>query len=102
MQVFDRLQSSFTSEYIRDRPVTAAEQLEQARAGLKQLLLRLKPEHPDVILAQRKIRELEQKADAEALNGPVGADAPPSLLLPEGDAKRLSDMQAERESLGRR
>jgi len=83
-------------------PVTAAEQLAQARAALKQMLLRLKPEHPDVVHAQRTIKELEQKADAEALNGPVGVDAPTSLLLPEGDAKRLSDMQAERESLGRR
>ena len=41
---------------------------EQARGALRTLQLRLKPEHPDVIRAQRVVRELEQKAQAEELN----------------------------------
>ena len=53
-------------------PRTAAEQLEEARSGLRALQLRLKPEHPDVIRAQRVVRELEQKAAAEELTAPVG------------------------------
>ena len=42
--------------------LTAAGQLQQAREALIALQLRLKPEHPDVIRAQRTIRELEEKA----------------------------------------
>jgi len=81
---------------------SAAEQLAQARSALQALLLRLKPEHPDVIRAQRTVQELQAKADAEALNGPVGSGAQGPLRLSESDQKRLSDMQAERESLERR
>ena len=54
-----------------ERP-TAAEQLEQARAALRSLQQRLKPEHPDVVRAERVVRELEEKAAAEELNAPVG------------------------------
>lgn len=82
---------------------TAAERLEAARAALRALQLRLKPEHPDMIRAERVVGELEQKAAAEELNGPVGTGIVParSTLAP-ADQKRLSDMQAERESLDRR
>ena len=84
-------------------PATAGEQLEAARVGLRALMLRLKPEHPDVIRAQRVVRELEQKTAAEELNAPVGVDtAAVSAALPLADQKRLSEMQAERESLDRR
>jgi uncharacterized protein involved in exopolysaccharide biosynthesis len=81
---------------------TAAEQLVQARAALQALLLRLKPEHPDVVRAQRIVGELQAKADAEVLNAPVGSGGQGPLRLSESDQKRLSDMQAERESLERR
>jgi polysaccharide chain length determinant protein (PEP-CTERM system associated) len=83
-----------------DVPLTAAEQLAQARESLQALQTRLKPEHPDIIRAQRVIKELEQKAAAEELTAPVGATVTPARLLP-GDQKRLSDMQAERDSLDR-
>ena len=53
-------------------PRTAAQQLELARRSCV-LELRLKPEHPDIGLMKRRIRDLEQKAEAEALAGPVTA-----------------------------
>ena len=54
---------------------TAAEQLEAAQAQLKTLELRLKPQHPDIGLMKRRIRDLEKEAEAEALAVPV-ADGP--------------------------
>lgn len=86
-----------------NRPVTAADQLQQANASLRSLLLRLKPDHPDVIRAQRLIKELEAKAKAEELNAPVGTGiAPTRVTLSNNDQQRLSAMQAEHESLERR
>jgi polysaccharide chain length determinant protein (PEP-CTERM system associated) len=52
---------------------TAAQQLEAARRHLRQMELRLKPEHPDIVRAKRVIADLEQKAEAEALSTPVSA-----------------------------
>jgi polysaccharide chain length determinant protein (PEP-CTERM system associated) len=50
---------------------TAAQQLESARRQLRQLELRLKPEHPDIGRMKRVIADLEQKAEAEAIQTPV-------------------------------
>jgi polysaccharide chain length determinant protein (PEP-CTERM system associated) len=55
-------------------PVTAEAQLEAARQALAELSLRLKPEHPDMVRAQRAVRELEQKAAAEALKQPLSPE----------------------------
>ncbi|MBM2812993.1 MAG: tyrosine kinase [Chloroflexi bacterium] len=84
--------------------VPAANRLEAARVALRALQLRLKPEHPDMIRAERAVRELEQRAAAEELNAPVGTGIEParSAGLAPVDQKRLSDMRAERESLDRR
>jgi hypothetical protein len=51
----------------------------------------------------RVVRELEEKAAAEELNAPVGVGvmSARSTMAP-ADLKRLSEMQAERESLDRR
>jgi polysaccharide chain length determinant protein (PEP-CTERM system associated) len=84
-------------------PAPAAQQLEQARASFRALQLRLKPDHPDLIRAQRVIGELEQKAAAEELNAPVGTGiVPVRVTLPAAEQTRLSAMQAEYESLERR
>jgi polysaccharide chain length determinant protein (PEP-CTERM system associated) len=84
-------------------PAPIAEQLERARVALRALELRLKPEHPDVIRANRVVHELEEKAAAEELNAPVGTGIVPGRpALPAADLSRLSQMQAERESLDRR
>jgi len=44
----------------------AADQLEQARNELREMELRLRPEHPDVSAKKRQIAELERKAQQEA------------------------------------
>ncbi|HEY5619740.1 MAG TPA: Wzz/FepE/Etk N-terminal domain-containing protein [Vicinamibacterales bacterium] len=80
----------------------AAEQLQQARDGLRALQLRLKPEHPDVIRAQRVVRELEQKAQAEELISPVGVGTSARPVLSAAEQKRLAGLQTERETLDRR
>ena len=51
--------------------VPAAQQLEDARAQLRALELRLKPTHPDLARMKRVIARLEQKAEAEALEQPL-------------------------------
>jgi polysaccharide chain length determinant protein (PEP-CTERM system associated) len=48
-----------------------AQQLEAARAQLKSMEMRLKPEHPDIGIMKRRVRDLEQAAEAVALATPV-------------------------------
>ncbi len=78
-------------------PVTAARQLEAEKANLRNLELRLKPEHPDVIRARRLIAELELKAEREALAAAVSPEsAPVALTRGQGGAKdRLTEMRME-------
>ena len=88
-------------------PVTregAARQLDAARAALKALELRLKPEHPDIVRAKRQVAELEKKVDAEALNQPLSPLAParPLTAAEAAQAKRLADMKLERDQIERR
>ena len=59
----------------------AAEQLQQAREGLRALQLRLKPEHPDVIRAQRVDSRARTKGAGRGADQPggrrdVGASGP--------------------------
>lgn len=58
---------------------TAAQQLDAARAALRNLELRLKPEHPDILRARRAIEGLEAKAEAEALAAAVSPAAPAAV-----------------------
>ena len=82
---------------------TSAERLEQARATLRTLQQRLKPEHPDMVRAERAVRELEVKAAADELNAPVGTGVVNAgANLEAADMTRLASMQVERESLDRR
>jgi polysaccharide chain length determinant protein (PEP-CTERM system associated) len=69
--------------------VTAARQLEQARAN------------PDIAIQQRIIRDLEQKAAAEALEQPLSPDSAPGGAASSRDA-RMSQLQAELDSIDRR
>jgi protein tyrosine kinase modulator len=77
---------------------TAAEQLRAAQSNLQAMLLRLRPEHPDIIRMRRTIAELQRRADAEAAERPVSSDAP----LTPGEAlrrSRLQDAKAEIQAL---
>jgi polysaccharide chain length determinant protein (PEP-CTERM system associated) len=51
------------------------QQLAAARESLSTLLLRLKPEHPDIARMNRVIRDLEAKAEAELLAAPLTPEA---------------------------
>jgi polysaccharide chain length determinant protein (PEP-CTERM system associated) len=80
---------------------TTAQQLEVARNTLQSLELRLKPGHPDIGLWKRRIRDLERKAEAEALDAPV-SDAVPARAASPVEAlrqKRMVELQAEMEQL---
>ncbi len=79
---------------------TPAEQLDQARARLSLLELRLKPAHPDVARAKLLVEELERKAAAEAAAAasraaqaqrePAGAVADPRLKELAGELDQLT------------
>jgi hypothetical protein len=78
--------------------LNAAKQLELARNQLKTMELRLKPEHPDIGLMKRRIRDLEKAAEAEALAAPV-TPAPSRAELSR--QQRLEGLQNDIEQLDR-
>jgi polysaccharide chain length determinant protein (PEP-CTERM system associated) len=89
-------------------PLTAQQQLAAARANLAALNVRYKPDHPDVVRAERQIAELEPKAAAEqqqqtsAVQAAGNTEAlPPVSALDASRRERLRQMQAEIESLDR-
>jgi polysaccharide chain length determinant protein (PEP-CTERM system associated) len=83
---------------------TASQQLETARANLRALELRLTPQHPDVVKLQGTIKELERKAEQEALQQPLNGEGPVARVVTPAEAARntrISGMQADIESLSR-
>ncbi len=79
-----------------EAPMAAAKQLENERTRLRNMQMRLKPNHPDIGIQQRIIRDLEQKATAEAMQQPVSA------TVSSAGATRVSELQAESDALDRR
>ena len=84
-------------------PGRTIDQLEKARAELRALELRFKPEHPDVIAKKKAVAELEQKVEQEsALPGqtPVAGAKPASTaeLIRQARARQF---QVEIEKLDR-
>jgi len=76
------------------------QQLAAARESLRQLELRLTPEHPDVVRAKRAIARLEASVDTDSAAA-AAAPAP----VPRADAARgnqLKEVTAELEQLDRR
>jgi polysaccharide chain length determinant protein (PEP-CTERM system associated) len=80
---------------------TAAQQLEMARAGLRALELRLRPEHPDIGRAKRALAELEAKAEAEALQQPLSAQTP-AAVVDRAAQTRLENMRNDIQELRQR
>lgn len=80
---------------------TAAQQLTAAQDQLRQLELRLKPQHPDIVRQQRLIQELEAKAAGEALAQPLAPGAPPETPSDPELAKRASDLRGEIQNVDR-
>ena len=71
---------------------TPAQQAAAAKQALQALQLRLKSDHPDVLRLKRVVADLENKADAEAADGPVSTPLSPAELQ---QRKRIGDLQAE-------
>ncbi len=83
---------------------TAGQQLEGARQALRQLELRLKPEHPDVVRMKRTIANLEQKADAEAALRALTPNASPAVAIAPAELSRqnrLKELKTELDNLDR-
>jgi polysaccharide chain length determinant protein (PEP-CTERM system associated) len=82
--------------------MTPRQQLDLARATLEKLLLRLTPEHPDIVRLKRLIEELERKVKAEPEKVSPAAPSLPAESLQESQRReRLRQMRAEIESLDR-
>ncbi len=85
-------------------PGSVTMRLEAARAGLRALELRLKPDHPDVQRTKRVIRDLEKEAEAETLARPVSEASEPASAAPTAAAQTRTDIGAvlaERNRLSR-
>jgi polysaccharide chain length determinant protein (PEP-CTERM system associated) len=81
-------------------PLTAAQQLESAKNQLAALLLRLKPEHPDIGRAKRVVAELEAKAEAEALAQPLSQTSPsPAVIRDRAEQARAESTRREIDEL---
>jgi polysaccharide chain length determinant protein (PEP-CTERM system associated) len=81
---------------------SARQQLETARAALRNMELRLKPEHPDIGRMRRLIASLEKKAEKEALDVPLTPDAPaarPRSKAELAQAIRLREMELKADRL---
>jgi polysaccharide chain length determinant protein (PEP-CTERM system associated) len=77
---------------------TVAQQLDQARAQLRAMELRFKPNHPDIGIAKRLIAELERKAEEEALQQPLSAVNPAPVtntVVDRAAQQRLEQMRTE-------
>ena len=83
---------------ITDAPVTAAQQLAQAKTVMASLQTRLKDDHPDVQRQARKVRDLEKKVADEAASGTASAVMTPAVA---DRARRLDNAQAELDQLER-
>ncbi len=80
---------------------TTAQQLDVAKARLAVLLTRDKPTHPDVLMQQRTIRDLEAKLQAEPKDGT--ADTAEKTVTPAEALrqKRLRELRSQIDDLDR-
>jgi polysaccharide chain length determinant protein (PEP-CTERM system associated) len=88
---------------------STADQLQAARANLQGLLLHDKPDHPDVRLLQRRIRDLEAKVDAEraqshSTDGPTAITAAAETVVSPAERlrqQRLKENKVQIEDIDR-
>ena len=74
------------------------DRLAAAQASLEELRTRLKPEHPDVVAAQRLVADLEQKVAAAPPAAPSTAAVRPANAAAD---RRLDELRTQRENLTR-
>jgi polysaccharide chain length determinant protein (PEP-CTERM system associated) len=86
---------------VNQPPGPAAQKLQAAMETLREMESRLTPQHPDVMRAKRLIRDLEQKAEAEALaRPPVAVASVPEPRTAKGvRADRTTLLRGELERL---
>jgi polysaccharide chain length determinant protein (PEP-CTERM system associated) len=80
---------------------SAAVRLETALAELRSLEVRLTPEHPDVIRAQRLVDDLEKKAQEEEKPETSARRSRPLTATEITKRNRVKELQSEIESLDR-
>jgi len=83
---------------------TVRQQLAAAKANYDRLALRLRPEHPDMVRAQRTVQELEAQVKATPEPERASAEVRPTAPVSAADAARrarLLELRAEMESLDR-
>lgn len=83
---------------------TAQQQLAAAQLALRNMELRLKPEHPDIQRMKRLIRDLQKKAETEAMEAPLSPGAPgvrPASPAEAARQNKLKDMRLELEVIGK-
>jgi polysaccharide chain length determinant protein (PEP-CTERM system associated) len=84
-------------------PKTVADQLEEARAKLKELQVRLTAAHPDVVRQQRTVAQLTELAAIEAQRPapPAPAPAPTRSAAQIARDRRIRDLRAQAEVVKR-
>lgn len=81
---------------------SSSRQLELARGALREMEMKLKPEHPDIRAQRRLIRDLEAKAAAEELQRPVSPTTRPANPAQAAYAAKIAELRAESDSIDRR
>ena len=81
----------------------AAEQLVIAQARLRSLEATLTPAHPDVVFTRRQVAELQKRAEAEAISGPMSPGSAGGVVtaIQAQRRSRIKTLQIELESLTR-
>ena len=90
----------------RTATLSTRQRLDAATTTLRELEVRLKPEHPDVIRAKRAVADLEQKVERERAEAPPPSEEQPPVTQPPTQAQavrasRIQQMRVEIESLER-
>jgi polysaccharide chain length determinant protein (PEP-CTERM system associated) len=81
---------------------SSAQQLEAARSALRNMELRLKPEHPDIGRIKRLITTLEKKAEQEALDTPLSpTGAAPRTKVEIARQARIREWESTAERLNK-
>ncbi len=82
-------------------PGSAADQLRAAQSMLQAMLLRYRPEHPDVVRQKRTVAELQRRVDAETAMQQVSSEEVGLSPAEKARRNRLQDAKAELENLDR-
>jgi polysaccharide chain length determinant protein (PEP-CTERM system associated) len=83
---------------------TTTQQLQAARSRLEGMLLRMKPEHPDIRAMRRTISELEARLEAQQKERPATGQTEPIKELPAVERvrqQRMKDLKLQLEDIDR-